>query len=189
MGSGDMSCVIDAIKTGNPFVIGSNTFLSTIVNNFSLQESYLHFTDKNLTDSYTALLEQFFPTLPKLSATIRDHRDLFYPADNHQKSGILLCTGVKIFRNISRESWLTIVTRTAEKFPNSAITILDDTSNYIADFLSTTDLPQNVTIQGAFPNIRDFIEFSQKFEIIIGVDGGGINLIRHLTHSLTIFTT
>ncbi len=146
-------------------------------------------SDQNLTENYISLFESTFD-LPGFQKAINTRSDLFYPKSTPPiVRTILIHVGVKEIRNFEPHIWQSILEEISEKFSGYRIEVVDLAGSTVLASLRTMRVwrPNMVFRELSF-SLDEFIEYAKRFSFVIGIDGGGINMIRSLTNSLTIFT-
>ncbi len=112
----------------------------------------------------------------------------FYPWEKNNSKEILLFLSVKSMRDIGASLWERMI-RDLIKYKELTVTVMDIEHTEIFKALEkrlSTNLKVNFIVKKMpFDN---FQKYASEFGCVIGIDGGGINLIRNLTNSLTIFT-
>lgn len=76
----------------------------------------------------------------------------------------------------------------AHEFPDWDIDILDESSKNTLKQLPLQDWRANVHFLENTMSLAELPEFARGYRLVVGIDGGGINIMRSHTNSLTLFT-
>lgn len=171
------------------YIISCNLMPNNFITDYSLPKSYVGLSKDHLVDSYIKLLSWFFELWEDFEHYVYDHLDIFFTGYfPWEKDWILVFVGNKAFRNFSSLLREKLINSLAQRYPHINITVIDDhlNENYLP--LSYHNFPENVSLVKNTFSLLEFREFAKKFQLIIGTDGGGMNLVRGLTNSITIYT-
>ena len=188
-GGGDLLTILKYKDLYNPIVAGPNIFWGSHVLDIAIDHSYVHYAHQNLIESYIEIIEKIFRFGGGFRNFVYDHIGEFY--DYHSENlteDICLFVGVKEFRNLTPKTWECIIRSVAASFPDQTITVLDDPSNILYETLKDISFPANVRVEKNTYKISEFVEKAKQFRFVVGIDGGGINMVRPFTNTLTIYT-
>lgn len=140
-----------------------------------------------LIDSYIGAFSQFFGW-DDLEKFVSERSSYFYPTVPSPEKSILVFVGVKEYRNFEAIVWERMIRELARELPGYEIHVSDMKNHAVLEELEKAEWPENVTF---VRNIFSFAElgvFASRHELVIGVDGGDINMMRPFANSVTIFT-
>ena len=95
---------------------------------------------------------------------------------------------MKKFRNLPVRTWRRVIHEISEAFPEETITVLDDHTNMLYDIFVQEKFPSNVILEKNTYSLEDFTKHISHFSFVVGIDGGGINMVKSLTNSCFINT-
>lgn len=95
---------------------------------------------------------------------------------------------MKEFRNLPIQTWRRIICEVAEVFSEQTVTVLDDHTNMLYDLFMQDSFPPNVVLEKNTYSLQEFPERISRFSFVVGIDGGGINMVKSLTNSCFINT-
>lgn len=189
MGGGDIVTILRYKELHNSMVAGPNIFWGSHILDIALEHSYVHYSNINLIESYIEIVTKVFGLNNSFQDFIYDHISTFYEYDITQKrSGICLFVGVKEFRNLPVHTWRRIIHEISTAFPTETITVLDDNTNLLYNVFKLESFPQNVIIEKNTYSLQNFTKYVAAFSVVVGVDGGGINMVKSLTNSCFLNT-
>lgn len=174
----------------NYYFIWPNLFLNNTLLDYSLPENYVSWVKIKLVQSYINLILWCFK-LNNFEKYINDNIDEFYTDYNNSKDKkwILIFTWNKEYRNLSIETREDLIKDLSEKYNDKKITVIDDDSNIIYDWLKKIkDFPKNVQLNKNNFTLQKLKEQAKNYELIIWIDGWGFNYIRTCTNSITVYT-
>ena len=171
------------------FWASSNRWPFSILFNRTMKYRFAGSSDINLIESYILLIEEIFD-LPGFRQAIESRGDLFYPKGIPPiVRTLLIHVGVKEIRNFEPHIWKSLLEEISEKFSGYRIEVVDLSGSTVLSYLRHTRIWRpNVVFRELNFSLQEFMEYAKRFSLVIGIDGGGINMIRSLTNSLTIFT-
>lgn len=188
-GGGDLLSILKYKELYNPIVAGPNIFWGSHILDIAIDHSYVHYPHQNLIESYIEITEKVFALDGSFRDFVYDNIGAFFHYDTTiEKKGICLFVGVKEFRNLPIVTWRDIINKVAKAFPDEPITVLDDNTNLLYEVFSKETFASNVVVEKNNYKLSEFIERVSNFAFIAGIDGGGINMVRTLTNSCTIYT-
>lgn len=189
-GGGDLLTILKYKALYNPIVAGPNIFWGSHVMDIAIDHSYIHYSHRNLIESYIEIVEKTLPTDDSFRSYVYDHIGLFYDykKSKHATRDICLFVGTKEFRNLPSETWYNTILDIAKVFPERSVTVIDDPSNILVDLWANQTFPSNVRVVRNEHSLGAFQSEVVNHRVVIGVDGGGINAVRTITNSLTIYT-
>ncbi len=174
----------------NYYFIWPNLFFNNFLLDYSLPENYVSWVKINLIQSYINLISWCFK-LNNFEKYINDNIDEFYTDYNYSKNKewILIFTWNKEYRNLSIETRENLIKNLSEKHNGKKITIIDDNSNIIYDWLQRIkDFPKNVQLIKNIFTLQELKEQAKNYELLIWIDWWWFNYIRTCTDSITIYT-
>ena len=77
----------------------------------------------------------------------------------------------------------------AYSFPDQTITVIDDPEGLIVKELISRIFPPNVIILAESQRLTMLCTFVNTQSCLVGIDGGGMNILRMHAPSLMIYTT
>lgn len=190
-GGGSLPMILTYKMRSNPVVAGPNIFWGSHVLDIALPDSYIHYCHRNLIEGYIAIIEKIFSDgVRGFREFVYDHIESFYRFDStiERTKDICLFVGTKEFRNLPNTTWERTIRTVAAAFPDRSITVVDDPSNILYEAFKDLSFPNNVTLMKNTHSFGEFEAEIAKYRVVVGVDGGGINLVRTLTNSLSIYT-
>lgn len=188
-GGGDLLTILKYKELHNPVVAGPNIFWGSHILDIAIDHSYVHYPHKNLIESYIEITEKVFVLDDTFRNFVYDNIGEFYDFDPRaEKSGICLFVGVKEFRNLPIPTWKHIIDEVAKAFNDEIITVLDDNTNLLYEAFLRESFPSNVKVEKNTYSLAEFTDRVRSFRFVAGIDGGGINMVRTLTNSCTIYT-
>ncbi len=131
-----------------------------------------------------------FLSLPDLRSYVYSQVTRFYPEyPDVTPKNILLFVGAKEFRNFEVTVWSRLAREFARVFPEQEIHIHDaDEFAIIGALKLETNLPKNVIfVERAF-SFAELSDHAAGYQFVMGIDGGGINMMRSHTNSVSVFT-
>jgi ADP-heptose:LPS heptosyltransferase len=189
MGGGDLVTILRYKELYNSIIAGPNIFWGSHILDIGLDHSYVHYSNQNLIESYIEIITKIFGLDSTFRDFVCDHMEVFYeyrPEIN--RSGICLFVGVKEFRNLPMHTWRRVIQEVAVAFPEEKITVLDDNTNLLYHIFAQESFPSNVTIEKNSYSLQEFTQYIAQFAFVVGIDGGGINMVKFLTNSCFINT-
>lgn len=189
MGGGDLPTILRYKELYNPIVAGPNIFWGSHILDIALPHSYVHYSHVNLIESYMEIVEKSFGLDGAFRNFVYENIGTFYDYNQGiQRAGICLFVGVKEFRNLPVRTWRRIIREVAETFPEESVTVLDDHTNMLYDIFIQESFPSNVVLEKNTYSLQEFPERIARFSFVVGIDGGGINMVKSLTNSCFINT-
>lgn len=189
MGGGDLITILKYKELHNSVIAGPNIFWGSHILDIALEHSYVHYANQNLIESYMEIVTKIFGLDNSFRDFVCDHMEAFYEYDpDAKRSGICLFVGVKEFRNLPVTTWRRIIHEVAAAFPEEAVTVLDDNTNLLYGIFSQEKFPSNVRIGKNTYSLQEFVAYIARFAFVVGIDGGGINMVKSLTNSCFINT-
>jgi ADP-heptose:LPS heptosyltransferase len=189
MGWGDLVTILRYKELYNPIIAGPNIFWGSHILDIALSHSYVHYSNQNLIESYIEIVTKAFGIDNSFRNFVYDHIGTFYEYDETiPKTGICLFIGVKEFRNLPIATWRRVIHEVSSAFPEEKITVLDDNTNLLYNIFSQEKFPSNVTLEKNTFSLTDFTKHIALFAFVVGIDGGGINMVKSLINSCFINT-
>lgn len=189
MGGGDFLTILKCKELHNPVVAGPNIFWGSHILDIALEHSYVHYSDRNLIESYIEVMEKAFAVHDSFRNFVYENIGEFYDYDlSIPKSGICLFVGVREFRNLPVATWRRIIREVAITFPDERVTVIDDHTNLLYEIFAQETFPSNVILEKNTYSLHDFTRHIAEFAFVAGIDGGGINMVKSLTNSCFINT-
>ncbi|NDK19321.1 hypothetical protein GW819_00600 [Candidatus Gracilibacteria bacterium] len=189
MGGGDFNTILKYKELHNPIVAGPNIFWGSHILDIALPHSYVHYSNVNLIESYIEIITKIFAQDDSFRDFVYQNIGTFYNYSQEiERSGICLFVGVKEFRNLPIRTWQRIINEVSQAFPDETITILDDHTNMLYNIFAQESFPSNVTLEKNTYSLQDFTAHIAHFQFVLGIDGGGINMVKSLTNSCFINT-
>lgn len=189
MGGGDFDTILKYKELHNPIVAGPNIFWGSHILDIALPHSYVHYSNVNLIESYIEIIEKIFVQDNSFQDFVYENIGTFYDySPEIKRSGICLFIGVKEFRNLPIRTWKRIIHEVSQTFPDEIITVLDDHTNLLYSIFVQETFPNNVVLEKNTYSLEDFTKHIAHFSFVLGIDGGGINMVKSLTNSCFINT-
>ncbi len=115
--------------------------------------------------------------------------EVFYPTNSVRvEKSILLFIGVKEIRNFHLSVWIEFIRETARAFPDYRIDVCDMKNHALLDVLTEQAWSSNIVFVRNTFSFTELQIFASEHTLVVGIDGGDINVMRSCTNSLTIFT-
>lgn len=189
MGGGDLVTILKYKELYNSVIAGPNIFWGSHILDIALDHSYVHYANQNLIESYIEIVTKIFALDSSFRDFVCDHMEVFYEySPDIERSGICLFIGVKEFRNLPVRTWRRVIHEVAAAFPEEKITVLDDHTNLLYNIFAPEEFPSNVRIEKNTYSLQEFTAYIARFAFVVGIDGGGINMVKSLTNSCFINT-
>ncbi len=77
----------------------------------------------------------------------------------------------------------------SQSFSNQKITVMDDPDGLIIRTLQDRVFPENVVLITESDTLANRIKFMDTQKCVVGIDGGGMNILRTRAPSITLYTT
>lgn len=172
----------------NAFWMSSNRGPFTPLFDYCAKGRFAGSEKTGIIDAYIDTFSEFFQ-IPELRAYVESRSDLFYPkTELKNRNTLLIFVGVKDIRNFEIGVWERMIDAFSRVFPDYDIDVLDDKSHTLLPQLEKLVQRANVRYVRNTFEYHESQAFAAEHGLIVGVDGGGINMMRPFTDSVTLFT-